>query len=121
MDLNFCEQCDMKLDYYVSDEDSKLYLGCKVCGYQKEHTGTSCIYNNDYRIDLSQIINQNKYLEQDITLPTIENNPNIKCPNEECSSIKEKKPSDILYIKYEYESMKFSYICKHCKQTWVNQ
>ena len=121
MDLNLCKQCDMKLNYYVSDQDSKLYLGCKVCGHKEEHTGTTCIYNNDYRIDLSQIINQNKYLEQDITLPTIENNPNIKCPNEECPSIKEKKPSDILYIKYEYETMKFSYICKHCKQTWINQ
>ena len=47
MDLNFCKQCDMKLDYYI-DDDSKLYLGCKVCGNKEEHTGTSCIYNNDY-------------------------------------------------------------------------
>ena len=27
----------------------------------------------------------------------------------------------ILYIKYDYDSMKFSYICKYCKQSWVNQ
>ena len=53
MDLSFCNQCDMKLDFYVSDEDSKLYRGCKVCGNKVEHTGTTCIYNNDYEIDLS--------------------------------------------------------------------
>ena len=114
MDLNFCEQCDMKLDYY------KFCL-LKKKSKKKEHIGTTCIYNNDYQIDLSQVINQNHFLEQDITLPTIQNNPNIKCPNEECPSIKEKKPSNILYIKYDHESLKFSYICKHCKQTWTNQ
>ena len=121
MDLSFCNQCDMKLDFYVSDEDSKLYRGCKVCGNKVEHTGTTCIYNNDYEIDLSKVINQNRYLEEDITLPTIINNQNIKCPNKECISVKEKKPSEILYIKYDHEALKFSYICKACKQTWVNQ
>ena len=98
MDLNFCKQCDMKLDYYI-DSESKLYLGCKVCGNKEDHTGTSCIYNNDYEIDLSQVINQNNFLQDDITLPSIKNNQNLKCPNEECDSVKEKKPSDILYIR----------------------
>ena len=130
MDVNFCEKCDMKLDYYIEEQDEghesnsgepKLYLGCKVCGNKQEHQGDACIYNNDYKIDLSQIINQNKFLEEDITLPSIQNNQNIKCPNKECISIKEKRPSDILYIKYDYESMKFSYICKYCKQSWINQ
>ena len=120
MDLNFCKQCDMKLDFYI-DDDSKLYLGCKVCGNKEEHTGTSCIYNNDYEIDLSQIINQNKFIQEDITLPSIKNNQNLKCPNEKCESTQGKKPTDILYIKYDNEAMKFSYICKHCKQTWTNQ
>jgi hypothetical protein len=124
MDINFCEQCDMKLDYYVESEtvegNPKLYLGCKACGFKKEHTESSCIYNNDYKIDLSQIINQNPYLEYDITLPLIKENQNISCPNSECISNKEKKPSEILYIKYDYENLKFSYICKHCKQNWTN-
>jgi hypothetical protein len=124
MDINFCEQCDMKLDYYVESETDegtpKLYLGCKACGFKKEHTESSCIYNNDYQIDLSQIINQNPYLEYDITLPLIKENQNISCPNAECVSNKEKIPSEILYIKYDYENLKFSYICKHCKQNWTN-
>ena len=121
MDLSFCNQFDMKLDFYVSEEDSKLYLGCKVCCNKVEHTGTACIYNNDYEIDLSKVINQNKYLEEDITLPSITNNKNIKCPNKKCKSIKENLQSDILYIKYDHEALKFAYICKVCKQTWMNQ
>ena len=124
MDINFCEQCDMKLDYYVESETEegtpKLYLGCKACGFKKEHNDSTCIYNNDYKIDLSQIINQNPYLEYDITLPLIKENQNISCPNAECVSNKEKVSSEILYIKYDYENLKFSYICKHCKQNWTN-
>jgi aspartate carbamoyltransferase regulatory subunit len=124
MEINFCEQCDMKLDFYVDSETTdgpdKLYLGCKACGFKKEHTDKACIYNNDYKIDKSQIINQNPYLEHDITLPTIDGNQNISCPNDECISNKEKIPSEILYIKYDYENLKFSYICKHCKQNWTN-
>lgn len=122
MDLEFCGKCDMKMDFFTSDElDGKLYLGCKVCGNKKEHTKTACIYNNEYEIDLSQIINKNAYLEEDITLPVIINNPNIKCPNKECTTNTEKKPTEIIYIKYEEESLKFSYICKECKQTWTNK
>ena len=124
MDINFCEQCDMKLDYYVEPEtdgeNPKLHLGCKACGFSKVHSDKACIYNNDYQIDRSQIINQNQYLEYDITLPLIKENQNISCPNTECVSNKEKVPSEILYIKYDYENLKFSYICKHCKQNWTN-
>tara|TARA_Y100000996_G_C22470581_1_gene621927 strand:+ start:153 stop:515 length:363 start_codon:yes stop_codon:yes gene_type:complete len=120
MDIKFCEQCDMKLDYYTDPESGKLYLGCKACGFKEENSEKRCIYNNEYSIDLSQIINQNQFLEYDITLPTIKDNHNIKCPNEECQTNKEKVPSEILYIKYDNENLKFSYICKHCKQSWTN-
>ena len=36
-----------------------------------------CIYNNDYEIDLSQVINRNPFLEYDITLPKIDGNKKI--------------------------------------------
>jgi len=122
MDIKFCEQCDMKLDYYTDNEvePPQLYLGCKACGFKEENNDKICIYNNDYQIDLSQIINQNPFLEHDITLPTIQGNQNIKCPNKECQTNKEKVPSDILYIKYDHTNLKYSYICKHCKQNWTN-
>ena len=38
------------------------------------------------------IINQNKFLEEDITLPSIQNNQNIKCPNKECQGLKVVNP-----------------------------
>ena len=121
MEINFCEKCDNYLHLYSDEEEQKLYLGCKSCGNKKEHNETKCIYNNQYEINLSETINQNKFLEHDITLPSIKNNQNIKCPNEGCVSIQEGKPSDILYVKYDSESMKYIYICKYCQQKWTNQ
>lgn len=122
MDIKFCENCDMKLDYYTDNEKTppQLYLGCKVCGFKEETNEKNCIYNNDYEIDISQIINQNPFLEFDITLPSIQDNKNIKCPNDECITNKEKKSTDIIYIKYDHENMKYSYICRDCKQCWTN-
>ena len=119
MDIQFCEQCDMMLNYYTEEDDSqKLYLGCKACGFKVEDVKEKCIYNNDYEIDLSQIISRNKFLEHDITLPIIKDNQNITCPNKECES--HKKGSEIIYIKYDTTNMKYAYICKECKQCWVN-
>jgi hypothetical protein len=122
MDIKFCEQCDMKLDYYTntSIEPPELYLGCKACGYKEKAEDKTCIYNNEYEIELSEIINQNQYLQYDITLPKIKGNQNIKCPNKECDSNTKKLPSEIIYIKYDQKNMKYSYICTHCKQNWTN-
>tara|TARA_B100000073_G_scaffold342156_1_gene344778 strand:- start:600 stop:965 length:366 start_codon:yes stop_codon:yes gene_type:complete len=121
MEINFCPDCDNHLFIYSDEEKQKLYLGCKSCGKRVEYEETKCIYNNEYEINLSETINQNQYLEHDITLPSIHNNQNIQCPNSECISVKEKKPSDVMYIKYEQESMKYIYICKYCKQSWTNE
>ena len=120
MDVQFCKQCDNLLFIYSDETDNKLYLGCKCCGGKEEYKENGCIFSNNYDINSSETINQNKFLEHDITLPHIKNNTNIKCPNEECISITESKPSDIRYIKYDYDTMKYLYICKHCSQKWTN-
>ena len=80
---------------------------------KKPYNQEKCIYSNQYELDLSETINQNKFLKEDNTLPTIKDNSNIKCPNIECSSIKNNKPSDIQYIKYDHINMKFMYVCKY--------
>ena len=122
MEINFCDTCDNLLFLYSNDdeEDNKLYMGCKNCGARKDYEDSKCIYNNDYKIDLSETINQNQNLVDDITLPTIRNNPNIKCPNEKCKSNKDGEVSELLYIKYDSNDMKYMYVCKHCFQKWTN-
>jgi len=116
MDINFCDNCENIL-YIYSDEESNLYLGCKVCSLKKPYENTKSIYNNEFKIDLSQTINKNKYLNYDNTLPVIEGNKNIKCPNEECPK---KEYSSVTYIKYDEKEMKYIYTCRHCGQKWKN-
>ena len=120
MEINFCDTCDNLLFLYSNDEDNKLYMGCKNCGTKKDYEDSKCIYNNDYKIDLSETINQNQNLVDDITLPTIRNNPNIKCPNADCESNKDGEVSELLYIKYDPSDMKYMYVHIASKMDQLN-
>ena len=117
---NFCDNCDNVMYVYLdkNDETPKLYLYCKKCLNKQEYTG-NLLYNNDHYIDLSENINNNKFINYDITFPHIKS-ANIKCPNSDCPSILENKESDIIYIKYDKDNMKYIYSCNHCGQKWTN-
>jgi len=117
-EINFCDNCNNLLFLYSNDKQ-KLFLGCKLCEFTKEYNDTNCIFTNEFNLNIDNVINYNKYLSDDITLPIIENNPNIICPNKDCPSIQEKK-SKITYIKYNHDNLKFIYICKFCNQKWTN-
>jgi len=120
MDINFCDSCENIL-YIYTDKENKLYLGCKVCGEKKDYINNKSIYSNEFKFDFGETVNNNKYLSFDNTLPIINNNKNIKCPNPECKSITEKDiQSNITYIKYNENDMKYIYICKYCGQKWKN-
>mgnify|MGYP001163952056 FL=1 len=123
MELNFCDNCNNLMDIYSDEETNKLYLGCKCCSNKVDYNETNkCIYTNEAHIELSDIINANQYLTEDVTLPVIKGNPNIKCPNEQCiCNVDDKVESEILYIKYDSEKLSFMYICKHCNQKWTNR
>jgi DNA-directed RNA polymerase subunit M/transcription elongation factor TFIIS len=121
MDIHFCKSCENTLFIY-SDDEHKLYLGCKVCGEKEEYNGKKCVYSNEFKFDHSETINNNKYLSFDNTLPEIKGNKNIKCPNTDCITNEEgsQLPSNITYIKYNETEMKYLYMCKDCGQKWKN-
>ena len=122
MEINFCDVCENLMFLYSSEDEKELYYACKSCGEKKESKVNKCIYNNTYEIDLSETINTNQHLKEDVTLPTIKNNQNIKCPKEDCrSNTDDSVDSEILYIKYDSESMKYLYVCKECQTKWTNQ
>ena len=116
-EIKFCDNCNNLLFLYSDDEKNKLYLGCKLCETTKEFNQPKCIFNNNYNIDIQEIINHNKFLSEDITLPII-NDKKIKCPNQNCSSLQKDK-TNINYIKYDYHNIKYLYICKDCGQKLI--
>ena len=90
-----------------------LYINVKCDNSVKIEKSTLCVYNSHNFIDIKSIIKNNPILLNDDTLPTIDKN--IKCINSEC-----KKSPSIKYIKYDFENMKFMYICNHCGESWTN-
>jgi len=120
-EIHFCSSCYNLTRFYLN-EDQKLIYHCKACDKTEEfQEETACIHSITFEeIDISEIINENKYITHDITLPVIEGNSNIQCTNPECESIKGDKPSSLKYIKYDSENMKYIYICNYCGQKWKN-
>ena len=119
MENQFCENCNNSMYIYLDKDSSKLYLYCKACNNKADYN-KNLIYDNDFNIDLSESINNNKYLSLDVTIPKIKNNKLFKCPNDQCKSIVENKPSNISYVKYDYKNIKYIYICNYCNQKWNN-
>jgi len=118
MDNKFCDDCNNAMYIYLNRDESKLYLFCKACNNKRDYEET-LIYDNDFNVDLSESINDNKFINYDSTLPHI-SNQNIKCPNDECPSVKRSEKSDIIYIKYDKNNMKYIYSCNLCGQKWKN-
>tara|TARA_Y100000996_G_C22510861_1_gene638325 strand:+ start:520 stop:867 length:348 start_codon:yes stop_codon:yes gene_type:complete len=114
MDINFCNNCNNLLFLY-SNEDDKLYYGCKVCSNIQEYNNKQNLLKSSDTIN-KEIINTNENLINDITLPRI-SNPNIKCINEECAK---KNKSKVIYIKYNSQELKYIYICENCGKKWTN-
>ena len=118
---NFCKECH-NMTFIHETEDKKLVHACKVCGQIEDFKSeTNCIYTASFnKFDISTFLNQNKYISHDMTLPTIKNNTNINCPNEECMTNKEQIDKSFKYIKYDEERMKYLYVCESCGQKWTN-
>jgi hypothetical protein len=67
----------------------------------------------------------NRYTKLDPTLPRIYN---MKCPNLACKtnedgskssgSTSEAKETEIIYMRYDDENMKYLYICAECDNIW---
>ena len=65
MEINFCDTCDNLMFLYSNEENDSLYLGCKVCGQKKDFIENKCIYSSEFKMDLSETMNQNEYLAND--------------------------------------------------------
>lgn len=116
MNIQFCKNCENLLYIYREiEDDNKLYYACKACSNKEEFKNNTSIYDSTSKLDKSEQIKNNKWLIYDITLPTIVDNPNIQCPNEDCE-----KRNKIKFIKYDFEDIKYIYICDNCNTKWNN-
>jgi DNA-directed RNA polymerase subunit M/transcription elongation factor TFIIS len=121
-DIHFCNRCQNMTTLYVK-EDGDLIHYCKACEetdvYQSD--GCPCVYSIDQGpIDISQVMNKNKYLTHDVTLPKIKGNPNVRCLRADCPTNCDNAPSSVTYLKYDFENMNYIYVCDECGSSWTN-
>jgi DNA-directed RNA polymerase subunit M/transcription elongation factor TFIIS len=107
--------------YYIRldiEDSNKLIYYCRHCGNEEDNilNTNSVVYSssNKSNLNTSNIINE--FTKLDPTLPRVSN---ILCPNEDCSTNKEKnKEREILYIRYDDINMKYIYLCADCDSVW---
>ena len=119
--MKFCKHCDNMLYLKLVDDDSeesaikKPKYVCNNCNNNNEYdqNDNSCLFKIDYNLDnIKKSSFINPFIYEDITLPRAEG---IKCPNANCPKAK----SEIIYIKYDNENMKFIYICLDCHKKGI--
>ena len=107
--------------YYIGinvNDTNKIIYYCRNCKYKDENLTEEgiCVLNTQLKKgeqNFNHIIN--KYTKQDPTLPRIYN---IKCPNKECKSNVEDTKTEVIYMRYDDDNLKYLYICVDCDTVW---
>ena len=117
--MKFCNKCDNM--YYIrisTDDENKLIYYCRNCGHEDTELTKDNICVSKTQLKRSEqkynhIINE--YTKLDPTLPRINT---ISCPNNECSSNKEKGDREVIYIRYDDMNQLYIYLCAKCDTVW---
>jgi len=121
--MKFCNECDNM--YYISisdDDENKLSYYCRVCGNKERNVmEETCVLSTNNTTG-EQIYNYsiNEFTKYDPTLPRIYN---MDCPNEKCktnilTTSGKKKPAEIVFMRYDDNNLKYTYICVECDCVW---
>ncbi len=118
--MKFCSQCNNM--YYIainSENNSELIHYCRFCGHRDPSLSEEgiCVMKTNFvqgETKINHIVN--KYTKFDPTLPRIHG---VKCPNESCdTNTKPGGKTEIIYMRYNDEEMKYLYICPTCDKIW---
>ncbi len=116
--MNFCEKCDNMYYIKISGEDSNSLLHyCRNCGHEDNNNMSNvCVSKTSVKKQDSKFNKLvNEYTSLDPTLPHIYT---IPCPNQMCPCNTGEAQSDVIYIRYDDENIKYIYMCTHCNKIW---
>jgi hypothetical protein len=101
------------------NNSNELTYYCRLCGTTDTTLSESglCVLNTQFtqgEQKFNHIINE--FTKMDPTLPRIYN---VKCPNERCkTNVDENEKSEVIYIRYDDNNLKYVYMCVTCDTTW---
>lgn len=121
--MKFCNVCDNLLILSKSGDSDELFYNCRSCKTKQpcETDFNPCVYRKNYggneKIFYEMFIN--KYTKHDPTLPHV---TTMQCQNEECAqkTKKDGTKSDIIYVRYSEDDMKYIYLCCKCDKAWIH-
>lgn len=113
--IKYCPTCSYYL--YLTAEPNRLIRLCKNCGYKAEDQKGGLVLETyvQERSNEGYKILVNEFTRQDPTLP---HTKDIKCPRGDCPSNTGGADRDVIYQNYNYDAMKYIYICNVCNQQW---
>lgn len=119
--MRFCENCSNMYYIKLSEPNADLVYYCRKCGQEDNTTDTYTVVSKT-TLSKDQIVNSNiinPYTKLDPTIPHVST---IPCPNTSCPSNQDENPKkkDVLYIRYNDQSLKYIFMCTHCDTTWTN-
>ena len=124
--MHFCNNCGNMFYLKITNEgEESLIHYCRKCGNKEENivnesSEVICVSKTHIKKKQQTYKNIiNEYTKLDPTLPRIRN---IKCPNADCNKgeTKEDIQSEIIYLRYDDENMKYIYLCTSCNNSWKN-
>ena len=113
--MKFCPVCRYYL--YLDTSAGNLMRVCRSCGHKEEDSEGSLILETVIQEKASEgyKVLLNEFTREDPTLPHVKN---IKCPNGTCASNEGGKERDVIYLNYDYNNLKYVYICNVCGDQW---
>ena len=120
--MKFCTVCDNMYYIGISEKDgNQLTYYCRACGHTDETLGHEnvCVLKTQLKKGAQNFHHVvNEYTKLDPTLPRIYT---MKCPNTACKTNAEGDhavPSEIIYIRYDEDNLKYLYMCSTCDTVW---
>ena len=115
--IRFCTVCDNYLYLQVEGETQTLQRICRNCGFKdtEDQGGLVSEMHIEQRAAEGYTL-INEFTLKDKRLPHLYNT--MKCINATCPSAAPGKESDIVYIKYDTENLRYIYMCYICQATW---
>ena len=114
--MKFCPTCRYYL-YLDTQQSNTLRRVCKNCGFTETDEKGGLILETyiQERSNEGYKILVNEFTRQDPTLP---HTKNVQCPKGDCPSNSGAAERDVIYQNYNYDGMKYIYICNVCDQRW---
>jgi len=115
--IRFCTVCNNYLYLHVDETTGDLQRSCRNCGYKDTADQGGLV--SEMRIEQLSAEGYNLINEFTLLDPRLPHlHGTMKCINTACESNKAGAESDIVYIKYDTENLRYMYICTFCKANW---